>query len=260
MFLNQFFQFLYIVFVGQFLGKYHFFVGSCIQIIVLIQHICDTAAHTCCEVLSCFSDNNHAAAGHVLTSVITDTFNYCDGTGVSHGKTLTCHTVDKCFSAGCSIKRYVTDDNVFILTVFDSLRRIYHQFSTRKSFSEVIVAVAFQLQCQTVRDKGSEALSTGSVTLYNVSIIFQSVFVSSCDLRTENRTKGTVDVGNINLNASFLLLLQCGFHLFHQHFLISCFLQFEIVYFLRIKDNFILRACKRILQNVLQIQFCSVTG
>ena len=192
--------------------------------------------------------------------MITDTFYYCDGSGVSYGKTFTCHTVDKCFSAGCTVKCHITDDNIFILTVFDALRRIYHQFSTGKSFSEVIVAVAFQLQCQTVRDKSSKALSTGSVTFYNVSIIFQSVFVSSCDLRTENRTKGTVDVGNIDFNASFLFLLQCGFHLFHQHFLIRCFLQFKIVYFFRIKDDFILRACKRILQKVLQIQFCGMTG
>ena len=214
MFLNQFFQFLYIVFVGQFLGKYHFFIGSCIQIVVLIQHICDTAAHTCREVLACFSDNNYASAGHILTSVIADTLNDCNCTGVSDCKTLSCHTVDKCFSAGCTVKCYVTDDNVFILTIFDAFRRIYDQFSTGKSFSEVIIAVTFQLQCQAVRNEGSETLSTGSVTFYHVCIIFQCIFVSSCNFRTKNGTKGTVGIRNIDFYASFLFLLKCRFHLF----------------------------------------------
>ena len=47
---------------------------SCNSIIVFIQNIGNTAAHTCCKVLSCFSKHNHTTAGHVFTSMITYTF------------------------------------------------------------------------------------------------------------------------------------------------------------------------------------------
>ena len=77
----------------------HLFIDSCIKIIFHIQYISNSTAHTGCEVLTCFSDNNYASAGHILTSMITDTLNDCNCTGVSDCKTLSCHTVDKCFTA-----------------------------------------------------------------------------------------------------------------------------------------------------------------
>ena len=56
---------------------------------------------------------------------------------------------------------------------FHALRRIYDQLSAGKALSEVVVAVADQLQCQSLRDKCAKALSARTVTFNSIGILFQ---------------------------------------------------------------------------------------
>ena len=35
--------------------------------------------------------------------MITYTFDDCDGTGVTYAETFACHTVNECFTGGCTV-------------------------------------------------------------------------------------------------------------------------------------------------------------
>ena len=136
--------------------------------------------------------------------MVAHTLYYRDGSGVSHAETLSCHTVDKGFSAGGAVECHVADDDVFILFKPAALGRVHNQLTAGKSFSEVVVAVAHQFQSQTFRDKGSEGLTAGTVTQHAVGTLLHIIPQASGDFGTEDGAKGTVGVRYIHLDAAFL--------------------------------------------------------
>ena len=129
MLLDHILQLQYIVFGCNFGGRNHVFVDLCIQIIVFIEYISDTAAHTGCKVLADTSKDDCTATCHIFTAVIADTFHNSDCTGVTNAETFSRYTVDKGFTACCAVQCHVTDDNVLILLEFAALRWIYDQLT-----------------------------------------------------------------------------------------------------------------------------------
>ena len=71
---NKLFELLYIVLVRYLLEAYHALVQSLVQGGILIEYVCNSSAHTSCEVLAGTSENDCRTSCHVLTSVIADTF------------------------------------------------------------------------------------------------------------------------------------------------------------------------------------------
>jgi len=236
--LDEITKLFFIIFIIHFFNGDHCFVKVLVKNVVHIKNISDTAAHTCREVLSGFSENYHTATGHVLASMLTNTLNYCHCTGITNCKTLTCNTVDKCSSAGCAIESHVSDDDVILCLVSGLLRYFNDQLATGKSFSEVVIAVAGKFQCQSFRDKCTEALSACTCTVYSYSIFRKALFMVSRDLRSKDGTECTVCVGNIYINGNFLTFLDCRCTFLNQNFFIQSFLKVEVVYRFRIKSNF----------------------
>ena len=156
MFFDHTFQFRYIELRCYFFDINHLFVDFCIKITVHIQNVGNTATHTCCKVLSGLAKNCNPSTSHIFASMITDPFYNCCCSGVTDTETFACHTIDIGFSACCTIKRYVTNNNIFISFKFHTSRRINDQFTTGKSFTKIIIAVTGQFQCQTFWYKCSE--------------------------------------------------------------------------------------------------------
>ena len=246
--LDKITKLFFIIFIIHFFNGDHCFIEVLVKNVIHIKDISDTTAHTCCKVLSCFSKNYHTATCHVLAAMLTNTLNNCNRTGVTYCKTLTGNTVDKCSSAGRTIECHVSDDDVLFSLVSGLLRNLNDQLSTGKTFSEVVVAVTGQFQCQSFRDKGTEALSACTCTVYSYRILRKSILMISCDLRSEDGTKCTVCIGNVYINRNFLTLLdrRCTFP--DQNFFIQSFLKIEIVYSLRIKGYFAL-SCIWVIQD-----------
>ena len=136
--------------------------------------------------------------------MITHTFDYRNGSGVTYTETFACHTVDECFTGGCTVQCHVTDDNVILCLEPAALGRIYHQLTTGQALAKVIVAVTYQLQGKTLGDKGSEGLSACTLTQYMVGILFHVISQFSGDLTSEDRTEGTVGVADIHFDAALL--------------------------------------------------------
>ena len=129
MLLDHGFQLQHIIFGCDLAGRYHFLIQTLIQIVAFIQYISNTAAHTGCKVFTGGSQDYHASAGHVFTTMITYTFDNCDGTGVTYAETFACHTVDECFTGGCTVQCHITDDDIFLSLELAALRGIYHQLT-----------------------------------------------------------------------------------------------------------------------------------
>ena len=128
--------------------------------------------------------------------------------------------------------------------------RINHQLAAGQTFAEIVVAVALQFQSQTLRDKGSEALSARALTFYRKSILFQAFRIPLGDLRTKHGAESTIRIAHIQLDAALGAIFQGREQLLEQNLLIQGLLQFEVVDQLRIKDNLLALTCERVVQDV----------
>ena len=184
-------------------------------------------------------------------------FYYRIGAGVPYGKTFSCNTAYKYFSAGGSVKSYVTGDHIILGRVFPVLRRIQDQLSAGKSFAVIIVGISFQFQSQTFRDKGAEALSAGPLTVYSQGVFRQSVFMLSGDLCTQNGAESPVCVADFHRYRSFFSFFQGRSKFLQKYFLVQGLLQLEVVYIRRVKGYLFSFFCKRIFQNSAKIDLSS---
>ena len=235
MFFDHALQFQNVIFRSDMHHIYHAFINLTVKRIILIQHIRDTAAHTCSEVLADRSKNCNTSTGHVFTAVISDTFCDCHCTRITDTETLSGESVDKCLTICRTIKCHITDDHIFIVAIGNFLWREYHKLTTGQTFSEIVVAVTGQFQCQSLRNKCTKALSSGTFTVDHKMILRQSFRIMSGNLRTKDRTKGTVYVRYLYMDTLLLLLLQRLAKFLQQYLLIQCFFQFKIKLLRRVK-------------------------
>src|SRR5271170_2795038 len=83
------------------------------EVLVNVKNISNATRHTSSKVTSCGSQNDDAATSHVLTPVITDTFDYCCSTRVTNGESLRSHSSEEALAGRGSVETHVSDDDVF---------------------------------------------------------------------------------------------------------------------------------------------------
>src|SRR5687767_5028077 len=150
---------LALVFLCHPLEINHVFVAKSLQVILRVEDVGNPTAHTRGKIPSGFAKHNNTATGHILTRVIADTLDDRADAGVSHAETLTRLAPDIGF-AGCgTIKGHVTDD--YVVFRFESCFtvRIDDEFSSRKSFSKIIVRFTFQLETEARSYECPEAMA-----------------------------------------------------------------------------------------------------
>ena len=129
MFFNHCFQFFYIHLCCNMFNIYKLFIYTQIEVIIFVQHISNSATHTCREVFTGFPKNCYTSSGHIFTAMVAYTFHNCCRTGIADCKTLACHTIDVCFTTCGSVKCNVSNNDIIFVFVFHSCRRIYDQFT-----------------------------------------------------------------------------------------------------------------------------------
>ena len=246
---DQVAEFFFVIFVFHFFDGNHGFVQILVKNIIHIQYICDTAAHTCCKVLASLTKYDYAAACHIFTTMLSYAFYNCRCTGVTNCETLACNTIDKCSTTGCTVKGNITYNNILFCFVCSFFRNLQDQFTTGKSFSKVVITVTGQFQCKSFGDKCTEALSAGTVAVYSDGVICKSVFILSGNLCTKDGSECTVNVCQIYRKLCFLTFIDCICAFLNQNLFIHGLFQFEIIYSLRVKGNFLIFACKWIVQD-----------
>ena len=79
-FLNDSFELGDILVIRYSFKRYKSLVKTSLQVVLLIENICDAARHSCGEVLACSSENYCTSARHVLTAVVACALADCDCT------------------------------------------------------------------------------------------------------------------------------------------------------------------------------------
>lgn len=128
-------------------------------------------------------------------------------------------------------------------------RWINHQFASGKTFSVIVVGISFQIQGQSLWNKGAEALPAGTFAVHCQRVFRQSVFMLSCDFRTENRSKGSVRVAHFHGHRGFLSLFQSRPQLFQQYLFIQSLLKLEVISLIRLENHLVFVLQIRVFQN-----------
>ena len=179
------------------------------------------------------------------------------GSGIADAESLSRHTVNVCSSAGCSIKGNVTYNNILVRFEPCTVGRAHNQFSAGKTFSEIIVAVACKFQRQSSGDKCAKALSACALAFDHKTVVLQTFRISLRNLGSEDCSKRTVCIGNVNFQASLLSLLQRRISSFlTSTFSSSVFSSSKSNRFFGSNDHAFLFFCVRIVKYAAQIKGC----
>src|SRR6516162_5115356 len=109
---------------------------------VLIQDKDFTAAHAGPEILPGLSKDYHNAARHILTSMIANSFDQRDRSGIAHRKPLTAHPIEISLTARCAIQYDISDDDILRCDKCRALGRIDSDPASGKPFANIIVCGA----------------------------------------------------------------------------------------------------------------------
>src|SRR5207253_7188119 len=127
------------------------------------------------------------ALGHVFASVIAYAFYNSRDAGVSHCKSLACHSVEERFAACGSVQYNISDQNVFLGQEGGSLRRIHDHSATREALAHVVVRIAFERQRNPLGEKCSEALASRTGEMKTDGVVGQSLrSIALCNLAAQH--------------------------------------------------------------------------
>src|ERR1700691_4214774 len=132
------------------------------KVAALVKYVSHTAAHAGGKIPPARSQYQHEPLRHVLAAVIANSFHHGSRPRVANRESLSGHSVEKRFSAGCAVERNISDQDVFFGSESGSSWRIHDYASTGQAFADVVVRFAFERQRDAVRQKCTQALSRRS--------------------------------------------------------------------------------------------------
>ena len=171
---DEFVQFLAVAAVVHEVDFNHVHVAEVVEVAVLVPHIGHATAHSGCKVASCFAENHHTSAGHILAAVVARAFNHGRGSRVAHSETLAHLSVDIQFAACCAIKSGVSGDDVVLCREIAAYRGQYGYASTRQSLGEIVVGLALEFEVYSGYEERSEALSGRTFELHVHCLVGQT--------------------------------------------------------------------------------------
>src|SRR3989304_1074176 len=132
------------------------------EVAVAVVDVGDAAAHAGAEVPARRTDDDHAAAGHVLAAVVAAALDDGDGAAVSHREALTRHAAREQAAAGGAVERDVADEDVLLRHEGRAPRRVDDDLAAGEPLGDVVVGVTLQPEGHAGRQEGSEALAGGA--------------------------------------------------------------------------------------------------
>ena len=148
-----------VLFLVQRFQIHHLLVAQSGKDTLFIQHIGDAAAHARGEVAAHGADHHHAAAGHVLATVVADALDDGLGAAVADGETLAGTAAEEGLAAGGAVEGHVADDDVLRRIERRVLRRVHRHESAGQALAGIVVRLPFEVERDTPSQEGPEALS-----------------------------------------------------------------------------------------------------
>src|SRR6185503_11613939 len=178
------------------------------EVLLRIPDIRDAARHARREVAARRAENHRAAARHVLAAVIADAFDDGLGAAIAHAESLGRAAAEERAPARGAVQRDVADQHVLFGLERRVLRRIDDEATARQTLADVIVAVALELERDTLREECSEALARRARELEAHGVVgqrFRSPLLD--DLVAQHGADRAVDVRDRQLLAGLLAVL-----------------------------------------------------
>src|SRR5690606_28294142 len=164
---------------------------------VRVPYVGDAARHAGGEVAAGAAQHHHGAAGHVFATVVAGAFDHGGRPRVAHRKTLAGHAVEERFARQRAIQHGVADDDVVGPEPAEVIGRAHDDAAARQALADVVVAFAYQVQCDAVRQEGAEALAGRAVALDVDGVVGQAfVAVARRDGARQHRADGAVAVAH----------------------------------------------------------------
>ena len=130
-----------------------------------IPYVRDPAAHARGEVPARGTQDDRAAARHVLAAVIADAFHHRPGARVAHAETFRGDAPEVGLTRGGAVEDDVADQDLFLRAERARTRRIDDQAAPGKALADVVVGIAFHFERHASREPGAEALPRATLEL-----------------------------------------------------------------------------------------------
>ncbi|KAH3660385.1 hypothetical protein OGAPHI_006971 [Ogataea philodendri] len=187
----------------------HLLVDLLFKVLSHVQNVSNTTRHTSSKITSNRSKNNNSSTSHVLTSMVTSSFNNGGSTRVSNGESLGCNTSEEGGTRCSTIQTGVTNNDVLLSLELGVLRWIDNQSSTRQSLSDVIVTVTFKLQADTRSKEGTKGLTCRSSNIHMNSVMRQALWTKTFGASVrKSSTDRSIGVDSLSLNGDRQTLIK----------------------------------------------------
>ena len=193
-----------------------------IEAALRIPDIGDPPGHAGGEIPPGRTQNHRAPAGHVLAAMIAHAFDDRLGAAVANAETLGRTSPEEGPSAGGAIEGDVADDDVLLGYEGALPGWVDDQPATGQPLADVIVAVAFEFERDSLRQKRSETLSGRAVQLDVDGVVGERGFAPGLDhLVAENRSHRAVGIDDGQIQAHAPAVANRVLGQFHQP-LVQC--------------------------------------
>src|SRR5437764_1784384 len=149
---------LFEVLLGRRLELDHLGVALRREGAVGVEHVRDAAAHARREVAASRTEDDDAAAGHVLAAVVADTLDHRVHARVADAEALARQPAEERAAAGGAVEHGVADHDVLLRPERDALRRAHREHAARQALAGVVVGVAVEREGDPRLEPASEAL------------------------------------------------------------------------------------------------------
>src|SRR5690606_8461486 len=120
-----------------------------------------SSAHPCSKISADLTKDYGNTTGHIFATVIAYSFYNGFGPRVSNTEPFARFSVYIGFARGGSVKGYIAGDYIFLGFKGRFVRHFDYQFSTRKSFAQIIVGVPIDHHGKSFGGEGPKTLPCG---------------------------------------------------------------------------------------------------
>src|ERR1017187_4365759 len=145
------------------------------EVSALVKNVGDTATHASGEISAAGPEHQNQALGHIFAAVVADSLDYRSRSGVANRKPLARDPIEKRFTTGCAVEGNITNQNIVLGGETGPSRRIGNQASAGQPLANIIIALAFECEGNSLGQKCAHALPRRSVEMNANRIVRQSM-------------------------------------------------------------------------------------
>src|SRR5690606_33493780 len=165
--------------------------------LVQVEDVGDAAGHAGREVASGRSEDDGAAPGHVLASVVADPFDHGERPRVADAEPFSDHAAEEQFPGGGAVGDDVAGDDVLFSGERGGVRGADDDPSPGQAFADVVVGVADKAQRDPTGEERAERLAGGAGEGDVDGVVGQTFgAVAFGDLVAEHGADSPVDVAD----------------------------------------------------------------